>query len=351
MPATPKDSAPKPPRGTADKLAVGLLLSGETVTAKLLAERAKISDANALRSVKRVQLFLGDLVEHDNDHRNSYALRLRSTTGLPRAPANRARALTALCIARSLMAAFRGTAIETEVRTMIESLLATGSGRADDLARKIRGPARALLPRATGDTGIEAVVIALLESRRLRCRYSTSNGEVYALELEPLTLLLDDIGIHLYANCVASEPVSPRLGERFTYALSRITELNLSSHFGYPTGHEFKADDLFGPAFSLYLPRPGEDATVHEVVLRFKPDWEPYLRAQPLHPSQILEPLTDTAIPGIVARLKVYVAYDLVHWIRGHGGQVEVLAPMRLRRWVRSDAGREGPGVDVEHSR
>jgi hypothetical protein len=338
-----KQTDPKPPRGTADKLAVGLLLRGETVTAKLLGERAGISAANALKCIKRVQLFLGEHVEHDSESRNSYAMKLRSTTGLPQAAPNRSRALTGLCIARSLMAPFRGTALDSEIRKMVESLLATDSGRADDLSRRIRGRARALAPGAAGQGVIDTVTTGLLESKRLTCGYTTTRGQTLVLDLEPLTLLLDEIGVHLYANCVSSTPDSPRVGSRMTYALPRMKDVALGPPFSYPTGHEFNAEELFGPAFGLNVPRQTEDATVQEVVLRFDSGWRSYLSGHPIHATQVVEPAVADGGTCLLVRLRVYVTYDLVHWIRGHGASVQVVQPPSLQRWIDSGAGPLGP--------
>lgn len=333
----------KSARGATDLIAMNLLLQGQTVTAATLSTAARVNDHAARTAIKRIKKALPAFVEHDETPGTPYAARLKSATGLPHGAERRTQLLSALCLSRALMGAYKGTTVDAEIRKMVESLLAAGSGRADDLSRRIRGRARALAPGAAGDGAIDTVTTGLLESRRLTCRYTTSHGHPLLLDLEPLTLLLDEIGVHLYANCVSSTPESNRVGSRMTYALPRMKDVALGPPFSYPTGYEFNAEEVFGPAFGLNVPRQSEDAAVQEVVLRFEAGWRSYLAGHPIHATQVVEPAVDDGASHLVVRLRVYVTYDLVHWIRGHGASVHVVQPAVLKRWIDSGAGPLGP--------
>lgn len=334
-----KHAQPKPPTVF---VALRLLFEGKTITGSTVAGAANVGYNAGKDAVVAIKSELAAFVEHDPAPGLTHACRLRSKSAIPSTDAEQEHLLGALNIAQSLLGAFQGSALRGQVGKTIAGLVKQRGQHPDDLARRFRGRARAMTAGAAGTGVIDSVVVALISSKKFRCRYTTTKGLVHDLELAPLTLLMDDIGVHLYARCSDCQTDGRRVGTSMTYALPRVQDVVLGEHFNYPPLDEFDPTTEFGPAFGLNVPRHGEDRTVYSVVLRFTDSWESYLRGRALHSSQL--PLKRVYVGGsneIEVELRVWLTYDLVHWIRGHGKSVRVESPLRLKEWVESGAGQD----------
>ena len=113
-----------------------------------------------------------------------------------------------------------------------------------------------------------------------------------------------------------------------TFKIERIVRAELTdAHYTIP-------DDFDGPALleSCWGIAYGEKT--EEVVLRFAPSATRRVKETHWHPSQQLE---DEPDGGCLLRLCLANAWEMVHWVRGWGPQVEVLEP----GWMREQVARE----------
>jgi predicted DNA-binding transcriptional regulator YafY len=74
-----------------------------------------------------------------------------------------------------------------------------------------------------------------------------------------------------------------------------------------------------------------DDEDVLDVVLQFTPDQAPYVRERLWHPTQQVEVLPEGAL---LLRFSASGRFEIERWVLGWGDQVEVLAPLCLRRGV-----------------
>lgn len=108
-----------------------------------------------------------------------------------------------------------------------------------------------------------------------------------------------------------------------TYALDRISKLNLLTET-FAGGDAFNAEDYFAGAFGIVV----DSTPVRNVVIRTDARQAKYLRALPLHKSQV-EYVHDQ-YSDFHYRLRI--TGDLVQELLGYGSRIQVIAPETLRR-------------------
>lgn len=139
--------------------------------------------------------------------------------------------------------------------------------------------------------------------------------------IEPLCLKLFKRRWYMLGQTIDS-------GKRLIFALDRITCLELTSErFEYP--EEFSAKEFFS---SFYGICSDEYSKPTRVILKCYREFPKYVRSLPLHHSQEeLENGEDFTTFGFY----MSPAYDFVQEILSHGNDIEVLAPVWLRNFIK----------------
>jgi proteasome accessory factor B len=199
-----------------------------------------------------------------------------------------------------------------------------------DIDRKFwflrRGGEQALLDRAPL---LDEVIEAVLHHRVISIEYVRFGGDVQALRIEPLSVVVHDhqlyvIGRTRGARIQGAEERRPVL---HPYRFSRLRSVDvLETTFKYPSRLEYDPEHVFRDSFGVFLDRP-----VENVVLRLKTRWSTYAATHRWHESQVVHARRD----GVEVRLRVGLCPELEAWILGFGEQAEVLAPKELRERVR----------------
>ncbi|NKE71708.1 helix-turn-helix transcriptional regulator [Candidatus Manganitrophus noduliformans] len=113
-----------------------------------------------------------------------------------------------------------------------------------------------------------------------------------------------------------------------TFVIDRIASLQVTGRpFQIP--FYFSIDDYFKDAFGVYR---GE---AEDVSLLFEKKAALWVRERRWHRSQKITPLRGGKIQ---LDLRVAITPELMQWVMGFGAQVEVTAPVRLRRMVENEA-------------
>lgn len=121
----------------------------------------------------------------------------------------------------------------------------------------------------------------------------------------------------------------PALGERRTFELVRIQSVEFTgAAFAAPAGFDLKT--YLAGGFGRYI---GE--AVHEVRVRFAPDYVPFIRERPWQPQQVLVALPDGRAE---ATYRVCHTGDLERYVLAAAGQAEVISPPEVRERVRTAA-------------
>lgn len=118
-------------------------------------------------------------------------------------------------------------------------------------------------------------------------------------------------------------------GRLACFGLDRIHDLQLTvDTFAAPAG--FDAASYYADAFGITRP---PDQEPQEIILRFSPTQGRYALGYPLHASQHVLLANEAEIR---LSLRVYPTYELYMELLSYGPEVEVLAPPKLREWLRA---------------
>jgi len=166
---------------------------------------------------------------------------------------------------------------------------------------------------------------AIQRRRRLEMRYHTQSRDADTeRRIDPLHLHATGGDWYLIAYCHLR-------GEIRDFALSRIQSLSeTGEHFVPPA--DFHREEWLHRNFGLI--QGGEP---QDVALRFDPFIARWVREREWHHTQRIEEQEDG---GMVLRLHVPVAPDLVSWVLSYGSHCRVLSPVDLRDAVRAEAQR-----------
>lgn len=121
---------------------------------------------------------------------------------------------------------------------------------------------------------------------------------------------------------VAKEPdESPK-----SFALDRLKEIRISETTFRPEEVDFE----HYYANSVGISISSEDPI--EITLKFSPTTAPYVRTRPIHSTQIL---LDSDPSGATFSVTVRPTYEVLEWILGFGGEVEVISPTSYRKKIK----------------
>jgi len=246
----------------------------------------------------------------------------------------------ALATARALLAAFN----DTQLGGVLDDLLGDHSARlADapppqsDLSRMFYASARMLDPLGIDADVIDAVAHCTYSQRALRFDYTQFSGDRFPVVVEPWTLLMADEGLYLYGRCIECDAKDHHIDTRRIYRVSRMTSARTTKDaFVYPVRADHDPAVVFAHSWGLMV-ADEEVGPAPNVQLRFAPGWATYLRDQKLHPTQGEVQADESGFLTIA--VAVHITYDLVRWVRGHGNDLEVVAPENLAGWVMSGDG------------
>ena len=119
-------------------------------------------------------------------------------------------------------------------------------------------------------------------------------------------------------------------GRLACFGLDRMQHLTATGRaFTPPAG--FDAATYFAHCFGIT--RPTDGTRPQEILLSFEPVQGRYALGYPLHSSQQLIAETDDKIQ---ISLTVYDTHELRMELLSYGPDVEVLAPPKLREWLRA---------------
>ncbi|OBQ83005.1 WYL domain-containing protein [Mesorhizobium sp. WSM3873] len=169
----------------------------------------------------------------------------------------------------------------------------------------------------------DAVGRAVLELRKLRFVYESSNGEGRERTVEPVGVLLG--GRHYLVARVDTSPVAAEPGR---WRMDRMTEVRVLEEGIRPMPDGYSFRKMARKAFGVYY----NSDEYGEVVWRFSPVAARAAAAYHFHPDQNLEPQPDgSLIVRFRAAGHLEMAWHLYQW----GDNVEVLEPPELAALVK----------------
>jgi proteasome accessory factor B len=182
---------------------------------------------------------------------------------------------------------------------------------------------------------IASVIDAILHERRARIDYySFSSRRAKSYTVEPYKLVYHHGGLYLFAR-------AQEYGEVRTFAVERIRRIEvLDQTFEIPA--DFSVAEHSRSAFGIMGGKP------ETVELLFDGDAVAYIRERVWHESQELEEGKDGSL-----RLTLQVApgRELKAWIKGYLPDVDVLAPVRLRREIAEEVERARVRLEAARKR
>lgn len=166
---------------------------------------------------------------------------------------------------------------------------------------------------------LQTVCEALLQGRRLTAVYQSAGvSEAVSYELSPLGLVRAQGVYYLVATAWGYEDARH-------YALHRMSRAVMKTEkVRRPQGFDLDAH-IAGGAFDI----PFEESPM-TLVLRVSATAMRYVREAPLAPDQ----LVSEGESWHVVQARVTDSYALRVWLLGQGADVQVVKPLRLRRWM-----------------
>lgn len=215
-----------------------------------------------------------------------------------------------------------GTVIRDGVDELWERVRKTVRGvdgaRLGDFKRRFYAVPHAMKDYRAFDDHLDAIVVGLVNNRRLRIDYGGLLGQGKVHVFEPYTLLMYRGGLYLIGR-------SDRGRKIIVLAVERMRSVEkLKERFDYPDSYspERHTEGIFGLI-------DGPETPV-EILIK-DPETHAYLAARQLHPTQKFRARRDG---GWVLSMTVRGVAELKYWILGLGPHVEVLRPAALREEV-----------------
>jgi proteasome accessory factor B len=178
---------------------------------------------------------------------------------------------------------------------------------------------------------LNAILRGLEGPYRLRVTYGVPGEKAWTRVVEPLTLVVWDSALYLFVR-------SPEGGYVYTLAVDRIRKVQKTGEaFHYPPRADYDPRDLVEGYFG---PWGGDDKPVDvELIFADIAGMKQALRERQWHPTQRFVDLPDGRM-----RMKFTVKsmVQVWPWIRGFGGEVEVVKPSTSAQRERPIGGRGG---------
>ncbi len=225
--------------------------------------------------------------------------------------------MLALWSALGFLRNLNGTPFETDIRSLIKKIESLNNN--GNRLKKLGGSLFYRLEKGTKDYSASGETIRLLlkgilESRVLLLDYYSFHSEkVKKLEIHPYHLLEHKKGLYLFCH-------SMEHGKIITLAIERIRNIKLP-------GKTFEPDvslDFESYANSGFGIFSGKEEPVE---LIFSKGVARYIKERRWHPTQRLKKMKDGRVK---LSFKTCIDFELVHWIRGFGQDVEVVGPKKL---------------------
>ena len=168
---------------------------------------------------------------------------------------------------------------------------------------------------------INEVVSALLYRHSIGAVYRKVGGRNQRYRLQPYTLATFRQGLYLIANDVDADRVK-------TFAMERFVEVlrERKSPFTLPAG--------WNPRAYLYSAFGIIEGPPERITLAFQEQVRGYIRERIWHPSQQLYNYKDGRL---ILTMDVADTVELRIWLRGFGGDVEIISPPSLREGIKKD--------------
>lgn len=177
---------------------------------------------------------------------------------------------------------------------------------------------------------LERLTLAWADERKVRIWHRhVDSGEVREYLLAPYFIEPYAVGQTAYVIGWREPPGALR-----TLKIERIERAEPTPH-RYVMPPDFNAAAMFADAWGIWT----SDSEPVEVVLRFHARVAHRVQETQWHPSERMEEQPDGSL---LWRVRVAEPQEMVPWIRGWGGDVEVLAPGTLRSDMRLEAARLG---------
>ena len=246
-------------------------------------------------------------------------------------------AIWSLAAAQTLLHAFHESMVgETLRRLLREYVNRLPPESPPDVSRMFFANNRLVNPRRVGPDVVDQVAKAIFECREIRFHYRKFEGNELEVQIRPWSILFADEGIYCLGYCVDS-PRDHHIRRRRLYNLARVRQIALmDKRFTYPLRGQYDPVELFKYCFGIFLP-PEDWAEPHDVIVRFAPTQRSYLESQPVHREQVSAEVDGEG--WTVVKLRLFVSYDLVCWIRGLGKEAVAVSPPILVDWVSSGEG------------
>lgn len=233
--------------------------------------------------------------------------------------------MVALHMGQNMFAFTRGTQLADAMSSLYEKLQARLCARNVELRRLLPKKlyCTAGFPKTYGeaDDVLNDMLTGLLDEEKVGVTYRPPGRTAYQDVIHPYTLVAHNHALYVIAH-------SERAGARRMYALERIqaSERRKDERFAYPDDYDPSRE--LGPAFGI-----STGAAPTRVRLLFAAEVAPYVAARQWHASQVT---TARADGSLEVAMEVGVTEELLHWLTGYGGAVQVLSPRKLREQVRA---------------
>ena len=168
----------------------------------------------------------------------------------------------------------------------------------------------------------QTVAIGWVKRQSVRLSYSPSKGKTFDCLFDPYLLEPSAIGRTIYMLGYSSASKALR-----TYKLERIQRADLTNKT-FALSSEFKGAEQLQQAWIVMY----GDETPVRVRLRFSAAVTPRVRETRWHPNQDIIPTRD----GCEWTALIGDTLEIEPWIRGWGGECEVLEPLALRESILS---------------
>jgi predicted DNA-binding transcriptional regulator YafY len=220
-----------------------------------------------------------------------------------------ARQVSALRLARHLLAPLEGTKILHELDAFLRRKVPSGR----------RTPAVLVPPpQPAGEPSVTAAIErAMTDGVRIAFTYAASRGEPSGRKVEPLALHVRDG--HLYLSAFDVDKRELRTFKIARMSTAHVLEEKAKEH------PEYDEARVFAHAAKIW------DGPLVDVEVRISPRGARFVREWPLVPTQQLEKLPDGAV---LVRARVSGTVEAMRWVLRWGKDAHVIAPAELRAAV-----------------
>ncbi len=174
---------------------------------------------------------------------------------------------------------------------------------------------------------LETITTGWSQGIPVRLEYVAGDGRERRFTFEPRFIEPYAVGRTTYAIGWVRERDALR-----TLKLERIRACDLLEEERYEVPKDFDARTFLMDAWGIWFT---VDDAVTEVILRFSPAVAKRVHETQWHPSEVVEHLPDGSLEW---RARVSEWQEMLPWVRGWGGEVEVVAPEAMREDLAEEA-------------